>query len=274
MAKTKERETPAVPVESGRMPLAVIRPPSLLTVIEKEEDAFGKAIADQAPRTEPKSLPMATIDHDNNCWKLNGQQIHDLQGYALAYFQARAWWKIGYREGESNPPDCWSPDTIKPSETSSNKQAASCAACKFSAFGSAMGGTAKGQACKTNTFVLLVNPQLGSPPAVVMVLPPSSIRPLIGGGRSPGFLQGAKYFKDPESGKVAKYFELVWTRWDLERGGDRHCVINPVALSVCGNDDEKRALAELRGKILSAFDAVRGTVPDVATGVEESVPHA
>ena len=241
---------------------AVIAPPSLLAVAQPEAEDFGAMIEGQ-PRAAVIGIPIARIDHADHVFLVNGSPEPRIEGYPVFWFQARAWWKDGYRPGANNPPDCWSADMTEPSKGCDKPQSKTCAACAMSKFGSAPVG--RGQACKVNTFLFLVNPAFGSPPVLCLILPPSSIRALMGTGRSPGYLQRAKHFKDA-NGHAAKYYEVVWARFALEKGGDRHDVLLPEPLFVCPNADEKRALAALRGKFMQGMEAMRGEVPVMAGG--------
>lgn len=248
---------------------AVIAPPSLLAIARNEDEvssAFLDSMKDQS-RDEVPGIPMISIDHPNHCFA-GGASGTELYGYIVHWFQARAWWKQGYKSGDSNPPDCWSPDMHQPSPASALKQASTCHGCKWAQFGSTMGGQGRGQACKVNTFIFLLNSEFGTPPVACLILPPSSIRPLMGVGRVSGYLQAVKNFRDPETGRQARFYELVWTRFSLEPGGDRHDLVRCDAVAVCRNADEARAIAAIRKQFMAAMDHVRGDVVSEATGGE------
>jgi len=219
MAKNRETQT-ITKDDVGEMPAGalVVQPPSLLALANQPDavaGAFGEAVAGK-PRAEAKAVPIIQIDHENGMFLLSGNPLDGtsgLYGYPVHWFQARAWWPKPPGKGETNPPTCWSADMVKPHLTviGHDRQSESCQTCEKAQFGSSPSGT-KGQACRTSTFLFLVNPAFGSPPIAALILPPSSIRPLLGGGRVPGYLQGAKHFRDPTSGRAAMYHELVWTR--------------------------------------------------------------
>ena len=248
---------------------AVLAPPSLLAVARNDDEVSGAFMAgmQDQERAEVPGIPMIRIDHTGHCFS-GGIQATNFYGFIVHWFQSRAWWKQGYKTGDANPPDCWSPDMHSPSSASQLKQASSCHGCKWAQFGSAMGGQARGQACKVNTFLFVVNPEFGSPPVACLILPPSSIRPLMGAGRAAGYLQKAKNFRDPQTGRQAKYYELVWTRFSLEPGGERHDLVRCDPVYVCRSADEARALAELRKQFMQAMEATRGDVEVTATDAE------
>ena len=264
MAKNKNREA-AEPEETGKFPLAVLEsPPSLIEAREtgktEEAQAFGAIATD---RKETPGLSTITIDHANACFLLDKNPIERLEGYCVHWFQARAFWAKGYNARDIQPPDCFSNNMIKPDPGVENKIAPDCIRCPKAQFGSAPVG--KGQGCKTNTFVFIVNPEFGTPPIAMLILPPSSIKPLLG-GRSPGYVHSARRFKDPKTGKAAGYWELVWTEFRLEPGGDRHCVATPEPRFVCPNKEEAVALANLRKRFMEAMESIRGSAAAHATG--------
>lgn len=239
--------------------------PSILhPVAERNEvaDAFADAI--QGQEMPPTSgVPIIKINHREEVFSLGGVQMESIEGYPLHWFCTRAWWSKGYNPGSTSPPECWSPDDKRPSPASTSKQCETCAACPHSKFGTAQQGQGKGQDCKTNLFLMLLNPMFGAVPVAAMICPPSSLRPMLGGGRTTGYLTGqAAMFTDPTTHRPAKYTLLVWSRFTLKRGGDLHCVIQPTPVRVCPSIEEARALAEMRKSWLDAFARLSGNVPD------------
>ncbi len=271
MGKNKDREMQTITSqEVGKIHLPAVTTPPSLTIpaqIDEVGQSFGAGIEGQERKDVP-GVPVVRIDHKQGLFTFNGNEISEVYGYPLYFYQARAWWKRGYQSGQTDPPDCWSPNMLKPSPAGSMVQAATCAECKWSVFGSASAG--KGQACKTNTFLFLCNSEWGNPPLACLILPRSSIRALMGTGRTPGYLQQAKHFKDSQSGRKANYFELVWTRFTLEPGGDLHSVLCCEPLAVCPSADEARVLAKIRGSFMAAMNDLRGEIPSVVSGEEGS----
>lgn len=267
MARTKtEGEKSHLPATLSDAKIQEGGPPSFLVPVNQEPDevagTFGEMTKDQ-PRQAFHTIPLATIQHKTGNFNVAGVTQDFVEGYPLYGYQVRGWWKDAYKSGAHTPPSCWAPDAgpaARPSPQASEPQAKSCAECRHSKFGSAKVGG--GQACRVTTIQFVANPAFGEIPIVALCLPPTSIRPLMGGGRTPGYLQAAKNFVDPETKKKAKYHELVWTRFNLVPGGDLHHVITPESVGVCRSADEARALATLRGTFLEAMERLRG---DVAT---------
>ncbi len=229
---------------------------TLATVTDEVSAAFGAEVANQQ-RNEAPGVTICRIDHKNGVFLINGEPQETVRGYVVHWFQARAWWEKGYKSGENNPPDCSSMDMLKP-VAGEKVQAASCVECPLSQFGSGRDGN--GQACKVTTFLFLLNPEFGNPPIAALLAPPSSIRNIIGSSRSPGYLGRAKHVKNPKTGKPAQFYELVYTEFSLERGGDLHCVLVPEPLTVAPTVDEARAIAAVRGKMLRGMEELRGRV--------------
>lgn len=285
MAKDKSKEhqtitkdevspipTDLVPVPATtNLPALANAPPSFLVPVAQADEVsgtFGELTADQ-PHPSSDMIPLAVINHKEGKFNQAGCQTDTLEGYPLYGLQVRGWWKDKYKQGQHTPPTCWAPDAgplAKPSTTAGEPQASSCANCKYSKFGSAAQGG--GQACRVTSIVFLANPEFGDPPLLALCLPPSSIRPLMGGGRTPGYIQSAKNFVDPVTKRKAKYSELVWTRFSLLPGGELHHVIDPKAVSVCRSADEARALAKIRADFLGAMERLRGEV-QVVTPAED-----
>lgn len=284
MAKSKNEEavaTQAPPTQGGggtapkppdakTFPIALPdAPPSFLVPVTpaQQDDVsstFGAMTEDQ-PRQAQDMIPLAVINHKKGVFNVGGAESPTIEGYPMYGYQVRGWWKEAYKSGSHTPPSCWAPDAgplAKPSPMSTEPQAKTCADCKNSKFGSAKVGG--GQACRVTSLLFLANPEFDDTmPIVALCLPPTSIRPLLGGGRTPGYLQAAKNFIDPQTKRKAKYHELVWTRIALIPGGDLHHVVDPKAVSVCRSADEARALAKIRGEFLDAMERLRGDVAQV-----------
>ena len=258
MAKQKTLE----PAREPGTDLAVV--PSLLAAAPADDpDDFGALVGGQPARTEPKSVQLIRINHPARKLEYGGELVDSVEGYPLHWFQGRSWWESGYTPGSHNPPDCWSPDGVKPSPRSESIQSESCLECPWSKFGSAAVG--RGPACKTQTLLFLVNPAFGTPPIACLILPPTSIRTLLGGARVTGYLHRARGFKQP-NGQPAKYYETVWTRVSVEppEPSAIYCVAQFQPVAVCPTIEEKRALASLRGTFIQAMESLRGEMPRVA----------
>src|SRR6185503_14218004 len=127
MAKTKEAPlqpqktslvvtqatTPPVVIEGGRLPAAA--------------SAFLKEV--EGPRQQPSRVPIIRIDHKNSAFLLpSGELVQSVSGYIVNFHQTRSYWKKAPKAGEKGtPPDCWSPDMIRPDSSSVEKQSEACA---------------------------------------------------------------------------------------------------------------------------------------------------
>lgn len=219
-------------------------------------NAFGGAIANQQ-RAEAPGITFIKLDHKTGRFLVNGEPCETVEGYPIHWFQARAYWGKGYKAGEHSPPDCASMDMLKPDQGVS-MQAEACYECPMAAWGSGRDGS--GQACKVSTFLFLLNPEFGAPPVAALIAPPSSIRSIVGTGRNPGYLKRAQQVKHQKTGRAAQYHEIVWSRFSLERAGDLHCIIQPEPVMVAETADEARAIAAVRGKLLTEMEALRGRI--------------
>lgn len=100
----------------------------------------------------------------------------ELVGVIVAHQSRRSFWYKGIDEGESGPPDCWSPDGIVGVGEVAKSVGGQCARCPKSQFGSAKGKDgkpAKGQACSQKKALFLL-PEDSILPMYVS-LPPTSL---------------------------------------------------------------------------------------------------
>lgn len=246
---------------------AIATVPSLVE-LEKSEGFLAPAAADEAAaafsgaltetqqtRAIASSITIIKPDHKTEMWTVNGELVDAVEGYPIFYFHTRTYWKDPYKAGKNDPPNCLSPDGVIPLNVE-GKQASSCASCQWSQFGTAKVGD--GQACRQNTFLFLLNPDFGSPPLGVVILPPTSIKPLIGSPRNPGYLARAQEFKNPKTGKRAGFYEIVWSRFQLDRASDTYCVVMPTPIAVAPSAAEARAIGMLRAKLMAYCESMRG----------------
>ena len=256
MAKSEESEA-----KKENLPAVIA--PSIVDVIagghsaaqDEVSAAFGVAVADQQ-RNEAPGMTLIKLDHKTGKFLINGEPVDSVRGYPIHWFQARAYWSKAFKAGDSSPPDCMSPDGVKP--VGDDVQCDSCFNCPMAQFGSARDD--KGQACRVTTFMFLLNPEFGAQPIAALLAPPSSIKSIVGTPRNPGYLARAKQFKNAKTGKPAGFYELVFTEFTLERGGDVHCVIKPEPMMVAPSVEEARAIAAVRGQALQAMELLRGRV--------------
>jgi hypothetical protein len=98
---------------------------------------------------------------------------------------AKKWYEAGYVDGSNAPPDCWSVDGKKPDPASPKLQSATCAGCKWNAWGSSrtQGGTGKGKDCADSKRIALaplqdIDNEAGGGPLLLQV-PPASLSDLL-----------------------------------------------------------------------------------------------
>lgn len=95
---------------------------------------------------------------------------------------SKAYYIKGFAEGDMNPPDCWSLDSIRPDPSVAQKVCATCTACPMNAFGSKITEDGKqAKACQDARRVAVMMPhQLGQENALVLMLrvPQSSLKNL------------------------------------------------------------------------------------------------
>jgi hypothetical protein len=94
---------------------------------------------------------------------------------------SKVWYEHGYTEGSNAPPDCWSVDGKVPDRASPKLQNATCAGCKWNAWGSSRsaGGSGKGKDCADSKRIAVVpsddmqNERYGGP--MLLRIPPASL---------------------------------------------------------------------------------------------------
>lgn len=101
---------------------------------------------------------------------VEGEEIvKELEGVILHQQLVRSYWKNSIDEGGGgNPPDCYSPDSIK----GIGDPGFECATCPFAQFGS--DDRERGQACKQMRMIALLRPGMFLP--TIVVVPPSSLK--------------------------------------------------------------------------------------------------
>lgn len=111
---------------------------------------------------------------------------------------SKIFYKGGYVEGSSSPPDCWSANGITPDAGAQNKQATTCANCPMNAWGSRVTESGKqGKACSDSRRVAIVpaedldNEMFGGP--MLLRVPAASLKDLKAYGEYLNSL-GAPYY--------------------------------------------------------------------------------
>jgi hypothetical protein len=173
------------------------------------------------------------------------------------YFDAvtRTYWEKSFEAGGGARPDCFSADSIRPSSSIVPPIAETCAACKFSQWGSSPKG-GKGQACRQTRHLFVLMPNADSP--IDLHLPPTSIDPV------------DEYFQQLVRAKFA--FPAMVTRFSLEKvnkGGNDYAkiVLEPVGFTPAGKIGYIKKLIAGAPAMLARI--VGGTV-DEATPKEDA----
>ncbi len=221
--------------------------------------AFGGE--SQTAVDRPSKIPIVKIDHKSECFILpSGETVEVVEGYPVYYFQTRRFYAKPPSPGaKGSPPDCWSPDLVTPSADALNKQNATCEGCKNNEWKSGKDG--KSKACGTYTWLFLVNPnQFGDPPIGVMVVPPSSIRVLLGSKFEGGYIQ--------QCASRHRFYQIVWSKFALDRAGDIHCVLKPEMGPPAPDVATAKQLAQLRDRFREAMDGMRGLTPQATADHE------
>lgn len=111
---------------------------------------------------------------------------------------SKIFYKGGYVEGSSSPPDCWSSNGISPDSGAQNKQSTTCASCPMNAWGSRVTEAGKqGKACSDSRRVAIVpaedldNEMFGGP--MLLRVPAASLKDLKAYGEYLNSL-GAPYY--------------------------------------------------------------------------------
>lgn len=158
-----------------------------LTVLDQGNYALAKFTSEQLVETvvanfgedslTPNDLDRVRIPSGNvRQWALPSLEGEDvmskaIRGVIVMYRPGRAYWERGLDEsGGGSPPDCSSSD----GKMGVGQPGGVCANCPLNQFGSATKG--KGKACKEMRLLFLLRPESLLP--LVMVLPPTSIKPM------------------------------------------------------------------------------------------------
>jgi len=218
----------------------------------------------EGDRQVPKGIPLISIDHQEGVFVLpSGEIVREIAGYPIYYFQTRRYYERPPMPGsKGQPPDCWSGDLEFPSREAKKVQNAMCSGCPQAEWGTARDG--RGQACSTQTWVFLLNPQFGNPPIGVIVFPPSSIRRLLGTRTQPGYFG--------QAGARHGAYEIVWSVFALERqsGQVPFCIVDPIMGEAVSDIETARVLSRVRNDFRSMMDALRGQPTEVPISTEES----
>jgi len=124
--------------------------------------------------------------------------VKEISGVVIYWNEPRAYWPKSIDDGGGGiPPDCFSDD----GENGQGDPGGLCDKCKFAQFGSAKGGTGRGQACKQMQQIFLVQPESLIP--IIVNFPPTS-------------LQNSRQYFLRLSGRMMPYWQVI-TKFHLEK---------------------------------------------------------
>jgi hypothetical protein len=144
---------------------------------------FADNVADAFPRLSIKGKVFRII--------IEGRELiaRDQSGHALAYLDvvlvnasaqlAKTYYTKGFVDGDQNPPDCWSLDSIRPDPSVPNKVNPTCPDCPMNAFGSRVTPDGKAaKACSDSRRIAVSLPHEladpGNAPTVLLLRVPQS----------------------------------------------------------------------------------------------------
>lgn len=261
MAKTREKERERqelTPADVGDLPHAatsslMVPPPAALVSAPMSEAAQAFLDEIKGPREEVHNIPLISIDHREAQFQLpSGELVETVAGYPIYFFQTRRFYEKPPVPGltKGAPPDCWSADMVEPHTSSLKIQHPTCAGCPRDAWGTGRDGRSK--ACGAYTWVFLLNPQFGQPPIAAVMMPPSSIRTMMGTR-----FEGGYFAKCRAKHRV---YEIVWTTLTLQQQGDQviYCTVEPLMGPACSDVAMVKQLASLRNTWHTAMESLRG----------------
>jgi hypothetical protein len=251
-------------------------------------EAAFLATIDDSQRLPPPMVQTVTINHALRKFMVNGEPVDYIDAFPAYYFQLRGWWPKGWQPGAHDLPECYSNNMKFAADQATNKQGPlisiplrdasgeltgetitghSCQKCKWAQFGSHPQG--KGQACKTTTLLFLCQPEDPDNKFKVIILPPSSIKSLMGsGGRfpKPGYLETVRNMKDPETGHKTKVPQLAWTRFTMKEAavGSLHAILEPTFLKALVDAQGAQALANMINGYKEVFESFRGDITNIS----------
>jgi hypothetical protein len=107
---------------------------------------------------------------------------------------------------------------------------------------------------RTFAWLFLVGPCFGPAQVGGLIVPPSSIKALLGSERKPGYLETM----------AAKYggYEIVWTSFRLEKvESGIHCVLVPAFVAALSDTDKVRKLLAIRNQVMAFIETMRDLPP-------------
>jgi len=158
----------------------------------RERMAQGTALSNRFADNVADAFPKLSIKGKVFRIKVDGREMiaRDTQGHALAYLDvvlvnasaqlAKTYYTKGFSDGDMNPPDCWSLDSVRPDPSVVNKVNPTCPDCSMNAFGSRVTPDGKAaKACSDSRRIALVLPhelvdQVKEPLVMLLRVPQSA----------------------------------------------------------------------------------------------------
>ena len=265
MAKTATKEQVKEP-EKRSGALAIIPPPPSICAMIASGGRTGNVLAKEFDEgleetgqetTREAEYTKIRIDHNAEQFVVSKTLIgNKVKGYLLHYVQQRSFWEKPYKPGSSTPPDCHSLDMIQPGERVDRPQAEFCEKCPQAKFGSAR--DEKSQACAVSTFLFLVDPQsqVFAKGFAVLVIPPSSMKNIIGTQREGGGYVGSAKAFDPNDGLgAAGKYQLVYGEFEVmpKKEGAANCMVEAHPVGRVPNSEEVQALVKIRKALMDGI---------------------
>lgn len=113
------------------------------SAIGNESLSVSDLVRVKLPAAGSTTWTVATVDGDVD--------TKVIRGVVVTHRQVRVYWKDAYT-GDNTPPDCFSDDTIH----GIGDPGGACEKCEFAQFGTARGGTARGQACQLRRLLFFL----------------------------------------------------------------------------------------------------------------------
>lgn len=250
-----------LPIKVGGLPSIrrVIAGGGLAAAANEFAAAFDEA-AGESREFDPKSLsfPIITVDHQNGVFMVGEVPFETIEGFPIGSAQIRKWWSTRYNPAKPTAPDCASENGVVPVANAASPQAATCAACPHDVWGTSQ--TGEGKACRTETLIFVLNPEISEVGLSVMIVPPTSITSWIGTAFKRGYWETAKLTPSPNGAPIGRT-QLVWTRFGLEQH-DNYAVLKPEAVSTAQTPDEFRAIGEflkMSAESMARFRSLRSS---------------
>jgi len=208
-----------------------------LVVTDDMKGSMAEYFGTEVPKLEGVEFRFAQIKiaHQNQAWEMpDGDVTKKFKGVMLHIQNVNVWWEKSFMEtGGGVPPDCFSPNGIKPDMNSNKVQAKLCHECPQNIFGS---DGKRGKACKNMKRVYVILDGYTLP--VRITVPPTSLGSI------------NEYVSSLVNRGIPNYL-MVLTQFNLEKASNKDGIgyskIVPVALQPsAGSREEAQALMDMK----------------------------